>query len=55
MARGYGSMERNVNGLFRKYDTSGTTILFILILLGAWPIAILLMIFGLIGSLFSDD
>ena len=40
---------------FANHDMSALTILGILVLLGAWPIAVVLMVFGLIGSLFGDD
>jgi hypothetical protein len=55
MGRRYSRMDRNVNDLFDKYDSSAVTFLFLLILIGAWPLAVLLVVFGFIGSLISED
>lgn len=55
MGRRYSRMDRNVNDLFDKYDSSALTFLFILCLIGLWPIAVLLVVFGFIGSLFNEE
>lgn len=50
MARGHGSL----NKLIRQHDMSALTVIGILFLIGLGPLAILLMIFGFIGSFFDD-
>ena len=51
MARRRGAL----NSLIRQHDTSALTVLTVFCLIGLWPLAILFMVFGFIGSLISDD
>lgn len=50
MAKGHGSL----NSIIRQHDLSALTVLFVLFLIGLWPLAILLVIFGFINSLIND-
>ena len=49
VAKGHGSL----NSIIRQHDMSALTVLFVLVIIGAWPIAALLVLFGFIVSLFG--
>ena len=51
MAKGHGSL----NNIIRQHDMSALTVLGVLLLCGLWPIALIFVFFGLIGSLIADD
>ncbi len=43
-----------IDSLVRQHDISALTVLGVLCLIGLWPLAALLVVFGFIGSLIND-
>jgi hypothetical protein len=51
MAKGHGSL----NNIIRQHDMSAVTVLGVLALCGLWPLALILVFFGLVSSLIAKD
>lgn len=50
MARGFG-----MNKLIASHDISALTILFVIVVIGLWPIALLFVVLGFISSIIKPD
>lgn len=51
MAKGHGSL----NSIIRQHDMSALTVLGVLYLCGLWPIALIVILFGLVSSLSPEE